>query len=241
MISKENVKSFEQKILEYLKNHPKGATITRMAEDIDASRNTIKKYVSVLMEKEQIYPRKVGSYTLYYIHGSEFDSEKVFKNFYMGLLYWLKQYVPEKEEMLKEIGREISRQFKMSLDMKKISNAIKEVRETGIPSLSIVQDILEDFRQYISLYQDSIIMAGINTLPLERKVTIRYSNVQLLVGTEEYVYHLYFLLGYIEGLFHGHDIPLKMDAGEIHSSENISTTYFDVVVDYSEILEPNKK
>ena len=133
--------SFEEKILEYLQNHPNGATIVTMSEEIEpswgekASKNTIRKYVKKLYEEKKLQYRKVGNYKLYYIAGTEFNPHIVFKNFYMGILVWLKQNIIEIfgdkaiyfEKKVKQMGKDIASQYKMDLDVKKIKRAVNEI------------------------------------------------------------------------------------------------------------------
>ena len=233
----------ETQILNYLLDHPRGSTIVKIGRDLKASPNTIRKYVKILLNKNKIYSRKLHQYKLYYVSGAELDTEQAFRNFYMGLLVWLKKYndqaiIEITGELVKKMGQEISERFRIEIDSDKVEKAINEVANMGIPDINTIQEILEGFRQYINLYEEEMFIGGITNLPPQKKVIIRYANVKLLVDSTDYVYHLYFLLGYIEGLFNNNriPIPIKIDVGEIHSADIIGDTYFDIIVDYSEIF-----
>ena len=62
LVKKETGKiDFERQILDTIRNHPGGLTITDIAKIKSYSRNTVSKYVSVLELKDQVSSRKIGA------------------------------------------------------------------------------------------------------------------------------------------------------------------------------------
>ena len=55
---------YESEIVDYIRGKTDGVTITDIAKDKKYSRNTVSKYVSLLILKKKIFSRKVGAYKL---------------------------------------------------------------------------------------------------------------------------------------------------------------------------------
>jgi len=55
-----------QEILEFLEDHPRGSTVTEVAEAIDVSRVTASKYLEVVSATGEVDVRNVGQAKLHY-------------------------------------------------------------------------------------------------------------------------------------------------------------------------------
>ena len=77
MTNKEN--DIHSKVLEFLKNNPKGLTMTEIVRNTKFSRKAIEKHLEILILENEIYMKKFGVTKVYYpnhrIH--HFDFEKI--------------------------------------------------------------------------------------------------------------------------------------------------------------------
>ena len=62
-MKKRNIK---QEIIKILKNHKEGLTIEDLSRKVKASRNTVSKYVLILLETNQAFMRQVGQAKIIY-------------------------------------------------------------------------------------------------------------------------------------------------------------------------------
>ncbi|MGV9204116.1 MAG: winged helix-turn-helix transcriptional regulator [Promethearchaeia archaeon] len=191
--------SFEQKILDYLNYNPSGSTITDIANGIDASRNTIKKYIKILEKADKVYRRKIGNYNLC------FSAEKLshldkFLKLYKGLLYGLKKEFPNQEQKFKEVGRHIADYY--TLPMGHILDVLKDLdfSKSGV-SLNVLTETFENIVPYKEVFQDPIQLVGINLKPEANKIFLKYSNSTFLEKNDDFIYHLYINFGYLEALY----------------------------------------
>ena len=100
-------RDYEKLISDFLLDNPSGSTITDISKGINASHNTVSKYLSVLEAKKKVIGKKVGPYTLYSDAKRRLIPKKVLENYYLGLLYFFKKEFSDKTKY-KEFGREIA-------------------------------------------------------------------------------------------------------------------------------------
>ena len=96
---------YEVEILDCIRDHPGGVTITDIANLKEYSRNTVSKYVSILELKNLIISRKIGAYKLYFTSERRFIPRRAIVAFYQGLLSGIAEEISEnKEDIFKNIG-----------------------------------------------------------------------------------------------------------------------------------------
>lgn len=61
-------KKKQEKILEYIENHPRGSTISEISDALNISRVTASKYLSILVAEGSVEQRNVGRAKLHYIN-----------------------------------------------------------------------------------------------------------------------------------------------------------------------------
>ena len=93
-------KIWADEIVRYLKNHPSGLTITAIAKGIDTSRVTVTKYMSQLLEEENVFAKEVGVYKLYYSSERDFIPKKILQAFYTGVLTGIKGKLAKVMDMI---------------------------------------------------------------------------------------------------------------------------------------------
>lgn len=57
----------KRKILEFLADHPRGATISEISDQVGLSRQTASKYLEVLRAEDKLEQREVGRAKLHYL------------------------------------------------------------------------------------------------------------------------------------------------------------------------------
>jgi predicted transcriptional regulator len=71
-----NGEGAKKKIIQAIKKHPEGLTITQLAEIVGIHRQTVTKYVLELKGEGRILRRHVGSASLHYINGNNKEEDK---------------------------------------------------------------------------------------------------------------------------------------------------------------------
>ena len=199
IISEYSKNSFEQKILDFLNFNPAGSTITDIANGIDASRNTVKKYIKILEKADKVYRRRIGNYNLCFSadHLSQLEQ---FLKLYKGLLYGLKKEFPNQEEVFKNVGRHIADYY--TLPMGHILDILKGLDfSQKKPSLKTLTDTFENIVPYKEIFQDPIELIGINVDKENSEINLEYTNSSFLEDTDDFIYHIYINFGYLQALY----------------------------------------
>lgn len=184
----------EVRILDYLKENPSGSTITDISKDLDLHRNTVSKYISKLDQDNYIKIKKLGRYKMCYSAEKGTLPKKTFIRIYKGILHGLKKHFPNKEEVFKQIGTELIDYYPPETG--NLSNVIKELKKDF--SLKTIVEVIEDI--YHGIFQDSITIQKIDISKEDKSIKIRYANSTFLKDSDDYIYHAYMLIGYIEVL-----------------------------------------
>ncbi|MHA1147133.1 MAG: helix-turn-helix domain-containing protein [Promethearchaeota archaeon] len=233
--------TYESKILNVLRQKTLGSTITEIANELKASRNTISKYISKLKKTGRIESKKVGVYKLYYSYGDGIMSKITFINFYKGLVLGLKIQFPNQEEKIKEIGKYIADYYTLPVNIKEILDDLKDKRE---PSFQTVLLLLEEFNTYNELFNENASLSGIEVIEPNKKFLVKFTNFSFLRDSHEFIYHGYLVVGYMERLLtKKFGTQVKCDIKDIHISEkNPQESNVEVVLEFKEgLLKENIK
>jgi len=223
--------NYESKILSILRKQSHGSTITEIATEMKASRNTISKYIAKLEKKGRVESKKVGVYRLYFTYGDGIMSKITFINFYKGLVCGLNLQFPNQEEKIKEIGKKIADFYTLPVN---INNFLKYTKEKNELSFQTILLLLEEFNSFNELFNENGSLAGIEVLEPMKKFLVKFTNFSFLRDSTEFIYHGYLVVGYMERLLtKKFKKSIKCDIKEIHiSEENPQESYVEVVLDF---------
>lgn len=223
--------SYELRIIDVLRQKSHGSTITEIANEMEASRNTVSKYVSRLEDMGRIESKKVGVYKLYYSYGDGIMSKNTFINFYKGLVYGLKIEFPDREDKIKEIGKYIADFYALPLINEKTF-------KDESPSIQTILLLLEEFNTYNDLFNENSSLSGIEVIEPNEKFSIKLSNFTFLHDSSEFIYHIYIVVGYLERLLtKKFGKQVKCNIKDFHiSDKNSSESYVEVILEFKDNL-----
>ncbi|MBD3212862.1 MAG: winged helix-turn-helix transcriptional regulator [Candidatus Lokiarchaeota archaeon] len=186
-------RNFSREILNHLLINPSGATITDIAKDINISRITVSKYISVLEAKEKVTTKQVGAYTLYYSADRSLIPKKIMLAYYSGLLASLKREIADKEKY-KEFGKTIADYIQFAYTFTFPEN--KNLRKG--PDYSYFFKNIRKILSYIDFVYEN--RPKIKVEALKNTAHFLISNIDLFKKSKELDYHYYIASGVIEKL-----------------------------------------
>ena len=220
---------YESEIIDYIRGKPDGVTITDIAKYKKHSRNTVSKYVSLLILKKKIFSRKVGAYKLYFCE-EEISFPKIFIiEYYKGILSGLKQKFPDSEDLFKEIGRICYKHIDLSLgDV--VSKELKGPKVNRF--IKIYNDVFGKF------YPSSEVTNPLINISLKKldnnktKTILKFTHSEFLQDTDDFIYHAYIVSGLIEELWKkevGRIIQCNVES--VHISDKIEDSYYELSIE----------
>ena len=226
--------NWEGEILDYLKEHPNGCTITEIAAPVEkggigTTRITVSKYMSGLVLKNQVYPKKVGVYNLYYSVERQTIPIKLVRTYYLGVLTGLKENFIDEDDPteLKEFGHIIAETILLKVD-DQFPDEVKKSLNTFIAFLNYFPKI---YPKLDFLYDKNwIIEEEINEGETKAEYTLK--NVNILEISDVCSLHFYIMAGLLEKVISiGLNFEIICDILEI-DSEN-QTVKFSIDNRYS--------
>jgi len=141
--------NWEKEIVEYLKEHPNGCTITEIAGKdggLDTTRITVSKYINGLVSKNQVFSKKVGVYNLYYSVERQTIPIKLVRTYYLGVLTGLKENFIDEDDPaeLKEFGHIIAETILLNVE-EQFPDDVKKSLNTFIDFLRYFPNIYPDW------------------------------------------------------------------------------------------------
>ncbi len=225
--------NYEREILDQLMKNPSGLTITDLTTNLAHSRNTISKYVSTLEIKGEIFSKKIGAYALYFSSKRDFFPKKLIIDYYKALLYNLKEYFPKKEQMFKEIGKNLDKIFHLKLDYLPL---VKE----NLPSLEkvppkVILKTIGEFYPQFDVFQESLILSDMNIDDSETRATFRFRNSDFIKEGESFNYHFYLVCGLMESILKRElKREVKCDIEKINLFNKKEESYVDISIEIKE-------
>lgn len=221
----------ELKILDYLKERPSGSTITDISNDLELHRNTVSKYISRLNEGNYIKIKEFGRYKMCYSTEKRLMPKKTFMQIYKGILHGLKRHFPNQEQVFKKIGTELMDYYPPeATNLAKIINELKnEYSKIEDVSLKTIIQAIEDI--YYSVFFDSIKITKIELFDEGRTIKIQYGNTTFLKSSDNFIYHIYMFIGYIEALLRGFfDRNYVCSVVDYHVSDDNLGAYVNLLI-----------
>lgn len=188
--------NWKEKILEFLEENPSGCTITDIAREIETTRITVSKYLSLLQQEKRVLSKEIGVYKLYFSAERRYIALNLFQAYYRALLLGVRNQL---------------------LDQKDLKQTFKEI---GYQIADVLSDFLfnqfpESLRKHISNFRDFLKFFGevyphldfiyASTLTIQEDIDTenekgiyKFKNPSVLDFTEDLEYRFYVLSGMIE-------------------------------------------
>ena len=220
---------YESEIVDYIRGKPDGVTITDIAKDKEYSRNTVSKYVSLLVFKKKIFSRKVGAYNLYFCE-EEISFPKIFTiEYYKGILSGLKQKFPDSEDLFKEIGHICYKHIDSSIGPM-ISKELK-----GIKVNRLIKIYYEVFGNFYPSYDVPHPLIDVSLKKMDNnktKTILKFTHSEFLRDTDDFMYHAYIVAGLIEELWKKEvGIIIQCNVESVHMSDKIEDSYYELSIE----------
>ena len=223
---------WEKEIVEYLKEHSSGCTITEIADKdggLDTTRITVSKYINGLVLKNQVYSKKVGVYNLYYSVERQTIPIKLVRMYYLGVLTGLKETFIDEDDPaeLKEFGHIIAETILLNVD-EQFPDDVKKSLNTFLAFLNYFPKI---YPKLDFLYDKNwIIEEEINEGETKAEYTLE--NVNILAISDVFSLHFYIMAGLLEKVISiGLNFEIICDILEINSEKK--TVKFSIDNRYS--------
>jgi len=186
--------TYEDKILDCLMRNNYGLTVVGISKLIEASRNTVYRYLGILETKNLVFRKEIGRYNLYFSREGRQITIDVVAGFYKGLLIALNKELPIEPEQFKNIGRFISNYVFLPFEKDDIDQIVK----IETPLKREFLDILEVIRPYVTLLHDKITLKDVVVNEEEKKLLIHFINSDILEEYKSTISHFYIVTGFIE-------------------------------------------
>jgi hypothetical protein len=184
--------NWAEEIVNYLKEHPSGLTITDIAEGIGTTRVTIHKYIKILLKQEKIFAKEVGVYNLYFSSERLVVPSHIVRSFYKGILIGLKEKLSDKEDF-KKLGYVIADNMKIELG-DQFPKSLK-------PQIKSFKDFIQFFGKiypFIDIISEKHVNIEEEISEDRNKAIYHLKNVNLLNLSEDFIYHYYIFSGILE-------------------------------------------
>ncbi|MFO7797855.1 MAG: helix-turn-helix domain-containing protein [Promethearchaeati archaeon] len=221
--------NYRKEILETLEDHPFGLTITELSEKTGFHRNTISKYMSIFEEELLVDKREIAAASVYYRKQRKYIRKEMFVSFIKALLAGLKQRIPNKNEIFKEIGRIITEEFQFPIGDKYIEEFKRAKKSLDIiPKLKLFQHFYNSF----DFFQDDL---DIEIVELKNnKITFRLKNSEFLEPSGKFLYFFDIACGITEGIYlQNLNMKINCDVEDIAISADHKERYIDISIQIS--------
>jgi len=219
---------YEVEILDCIRDHPGGVTITDIANLKEYSRNTVSKYVSILELKKLVLSRKIGAYKLYFSATTGNLPRVTIMSYYKALLKGLKQKFPGKPEIFKEIGRDEVSNIKFAFGPE-VFEDLKKLKDKEFSNEHL--DAFINFFPSYDIFQPDIEISMLELDTKNMRAIFRFKNSAFLEDSDDYIYHLYLTCGITEGILKNtYDPQIECEIEQIHVGKNKEDSYFDLSI-----------
>ena len=224
-----SLSGYRDKILECLYNNASGLTITEISKLIDGNRNTVSKYLNRLKDDYLVYKKDIGKARVYFSKKRESVPMSLVISFMKAVLSGSKTKFPKEEQIFKEIGHIIAKQFQFPFG----PTFAKELEKNrGSP------DIEKHLRRFKKLYptfdflQEDLDIEIIELEQGKNKAIYRFKNSEFLHNSKDYIYYFYMICGIIEAIL-SEEIPGQVicNIESIKLDEIKENSYIDISIE----------
>lgn len=220
---KDNQINYEEAIMDFVHQNPQGLTLADIINGIQASRNTVSKYIISLEAKKKVINKKIGAYNFYFPADRRFLPQDRIINYFKEWLYCLKKYIPNINELAKQIGNEARKYFQIALTneitLGNTNEEIIKLVKVAYPGLDPFQEATEV--KIIEFNED------------KTRAIYRFKNSSFIedIGDCAAYYHL--VCGFTETfIFNILNRKVRFDVLRINDSKIKSESYIDLEIEF---------
>ena len=223
--------NYKDKIIEILNNSASGLTLSEIAEEVGAHRNTISKYLFALEAEKQVIKKEVGTANLYTTTKRNYIKREIVVDFVKSVFYALKKELPHKEQILKKVGNSLLDRFEFPMGRSYLEVAEK-IRKTPDPKFQM--EIFKELYNSFDFLQGGIDISYIE-LQNERAV-YRFKNSAFLDYSEDFIYFFYLMCGIAEGLFLKYfNSEIECNVEDFNISQKNMEAFIDISIKFKNI------
>lgn len=220
----ENKNDYKSKILGKLEDSASGLTITELSQKVKIHRNTVSKYLLSLESDGLVKKKEIGAAKLYISIKRKYLRRKLVNSFIQALLYGLKSNFPNKEQIFKNVGRNLLEHFEFSLGDAYIREFEKIKANSNSDSYL---ELFKEFYNAFDFFQDDL---DISLVELSsHKVIYRIKNSEFLANSDDFIYYFYIVCGITEGIYYrGLDVKITCNIENIEIATNKEESFVEI-------------
>ncbi len=211
-------------ILKVLDDSPMGLTITEISSKIGFNRNTASKYLEVLETAGLVYKKEISRAKLFFSKKRKYLRRSLVNSFIQALLYAIKNELPNQEQIVKKIGRNILDRFQFPIR----DAYIKEFEKyRGISDPQSELKLFKEFYNAFDFFQEDL---DISIVELhQNRVIYRIKNSEYLGTSDDFVYFYYIACGITERIYlQNLNRKVMCNVENIHISHNKEDSFIDI-------------
>jgi len=174
----------------------------------------------------------VGAYSLYFSSEENYLPNSLVLSYYKVLLKGLKENFPDKEgDFFKELIKSNFEDIEFTFSPK-VYKSLKYLKKHPISQLSKIHlEVFKEFYPTYDIFQPDIDISILEIDPKGNKAVYRFKNSVFVEDNDNYIYHVYFMLGLTEGILEretGKDIECNLV--NFHIAGEKEDSYFDISI-----------
>ena len=224
LIIMENKNDYKSKILSKLEDSASGLTITELAKKVKFHRNTVSKHLSVLEAEGLVKKKEIGKAQLYLSTKRKYLRRKLVNSFIQALLYGLKSNFPNKEQIFKNVGRNLLEHFQFTLG-DAYTREFDKIKANSNSDKYLV--LFKEFYNAFDFFQDDLDISLEELNP--NKAVYRIKNSEFLANSDDFIYYFYIVCGITEGIYlRGLDFKISCNVENIQIATNKEESFVDI-------------
>ncbi len=224
-MSPSNDIDYEKNIMDLLLKNIAGLTVTDISEKLGISRNTVYRYIGLLVEKGKVQKKKIGAYTLYFTSETETIPKGLVFTFYLGYLSTMKDIMRNKQANYKQLGKIVAQRVQFPMWV-----------EDSVPSESLENytdhyflEIFGNMWPYFDPIPNQLDILDTKIDGEGNKAIYHFGKSELLEFDPDFIIHFYIVSGYVEYRLKAQfNKDVKCDIIEYNSSKEREKCYIKV-------------
>jgi DNA-binding Lrp family transcriptional regulator len=224
-MSPSNDIDYKKNIMNLLLKNVAGLTITDISEKLGISRNTVYRYIGLLVEKGKVQKKKIGAYTLYFTAETETIPKGLVFTFYLGYLSTFKDNFKNVQESYKQLGKIVAQktQFPIGTEDSETTESL------GKYTNHYFMEIFGKMWPYFDPLPHQLDVLDIKIDGKENKAIYHFGNAELLEFDPDFIIHFYVVSGYVEHRLKAQfNKDVKCDILEYNASKNREECYVKI-------------
>jgi len=215
---------YKAKILNKLEDSASGLTIFEIADKTEIHRNTVSKYLRGLEGEGLVRKKVLGTAHLYVSTKRKYLRRKLVNSFIQALLYGLKSNFPNKEQIFKNVGRNLLEHFQFSLG-DAYTREFEKIKANSNSDTYL--ELFKEFYNAFDFFQDDLDISLVELSP--HKVVYRIKNSEFLENSDDFIYYFYIVCGITEGIYYrGLDVKITCNIENIQILSTKEESFVDI-------------